>query len=207
MTRSLNALPFGLAIWLCAITFVANSRVASAQEPPKNFVLLDKPNLVAEINFDDGQGRARKLADFKGKVVLLNIWATWCVPCRKEMPALDRLQASLGGANFEVVPVSIDRGGLEVVRRFYIEVGIRNLALYVDSSGQVLGRVRALGLPTSLLIDRSGEEIGRVIGPAEWDASDIIAFVKCFVSPHDAPPSQSVSKPTATRICGVPAQP
>ena len=158
MTRSLNALPFGLAIWLCAITFVATSRVASAQEPPKNFVLLDKPILVAEINFDDGEGHARKLADFKGKVVLLNIWATWCIPCRKEMPALDRLQASLGGANFEVVPVSIDRSGLEVIRKFYIEVGIRNLALYVDSSGQVLGRVRALGLPTSLLIDRSGEE-------------------------------------------------
>jgi thiol-disulfide isomerase/thioredoxin len=207
MTRSLNALPFGLAIWLCAITFVATSRVASAQEPPKNFVLLDKPILVAEINFDDGEGHARKLADFKGKVVLLNIWATWCIPCRKEMPALDRLQASLGGANFEVVPVSIDRSGLEVIRKFYIEVGIRNLALYVDSSGQVLGRVRALGLPTSLLIDRGGEEIGRVIGPAEWDAPEIIAFIKCFVSPHDAAPSQSVSQPTATQICGAPAQP
>ena len=207
MTRSLNTLSFGLAIWLCAITFVANSRVASAQEPPKNFVLLDKPNLVAEINFDDGEGHARKLADFKGKVVLLNIWATWCIPCRKEMPALDRLQASLGGANFEVVPVSIDRGGLEVIRKFYIEVGVRNLAMYVDSSGRVLGRVRALGLPTSLLIDRSGEEIGRVIGPAEWDSSEIIAFVKCFVSPHDAAPSMSVSKPTATRICGAPVQP
>jgi thiol-disulfide isomerase/thioredoxin len=205
MTRSLNALPFGLAIWLCVITFVAPSRVASAQEPPKNFVLLDKPSLVAEVKFDDGEGHARKLSDFKGKVVLLNVWATWCVPCRKEMPALDRLQASLGGANFEVVPVSIDHGGLDVIRKFYIEVGIRNLALYVDSSSQVLGRVRALGLPTSLLIDRSGEEIGRVIGPAEWDASEIIAFIKCFVSPHDAALSQSVS--TGTQICGAPAQP
>jgi thiol-disulfide isomerase/thioredoxin len=207
MTRSLNALPFGLAIWLCAITFVANSHVASAQEPPKNFVLLDKPNLVAEINFGDGEGHARKLTDFKGKIVLLNIWATWCIPCRKEMPALDRLQASLGSANFEVVPVSIDRGGLEVIRKFYIEVGIRNLAMYVDSSGQVLGRVRALGLPTSLLIDRSGEEIGRVIGPAEWDAPEIMAFIRCFVSPHDAAASQSLSKPTETRICSASAQP
>jgi thiol-disulfide isomerase/thioredoxin len=201
MTRSVGVLSIGFATLLCAVSVVATLPIASAQEPPKNFVLLEKPNPVAEVNFDDGEAHARRLADFKGKVVLLNVWATWCVPCRKEMSALDRLQESLGGADFEVVPVSIDRGGLEVIRKFYTEVGIRNLAMYVDSSGEVLRQVRALGLPTTLLIDRNGQEIGRVIGPAEWDAPEIIAFVKCFVSPDHSTPSQRVSKPAATPIC------
>ena len=156
--------------------------MASAQEPPKNFVLLDKPNPVAEITFNDAEGYARKLADFRGKVVLLNVWATWCVPCRTEMPTLDRLQASLGGADFEVVPVSIDRGGLDVIRKFYNEIGISKLAMYVDPSGQVLHQVRALGLPTTVLIDRVGQEIGRVIGPAEWDTPEIAEFLRPFIT-------------------------
>ena len=203
MTPSVGVLSIGFATLLCATSVVATLRVASAQEPPKNFVLLDKPNPVAEVNFNDGEGHAHKLADFKGKVVLFNVWATWCLPCRKEMPALDRLQESLGGADFEVVPVSIDRG-LEVIRKFYTEVGIRNLAMYVNSSGEVLRQVRALGLPTTLLIDRDGQEIGRIIGPAEWDAPEIIAFVKCFVSPKNVALSQMVSKSGATPICSAP---
>jgi thiol-disulfide isomerase/thioredoxin len=183
MTRSAGARTFGLATWLCATTLVvATLRIASAQEPPKNFVLLDKPNPVAEITFNDAEGHARKLADFRGKVVLLNVWATWCVPCRTEMPTLDRLQANLGGADFEVVPVSIDRGGLEVIRKFYNEIGIRNLAMYVDPSGQVLHQVRALGLPTTVLIDRVGQEIGRVIGPAEWDTPEIAEFLRPLIT-------------------------
>jgi len=110
MTRNSGAFTLGIATWLCA-TFVATLRLASAQEPPKNFIFLDKPVPVAEITFDDAEGQARKLADFKGKVLLINIWATWCGPCRTEMPALDRLQARLGGSHFEVIPVSIDRWG------------------------------------------------------------------------------------------------
>ncbi len=132
--------------------------------------------------------------------MLLNVWATWCVPCRKEIPALDRLQASLGGADFEVVPVSIDRGGLETVRKFYNEIGIRNLAMYVDSSGQVLRQVRALGLPTTLLVDREGREVGRLIGPAEWDAPDMIEFVRCIISNKGPPKSGGDS--AATPLCG-----
>jgi thiol-disulfide isomerase/thioredoxin len=201
MTRSVGNFPFGLAIWLCATTFGATLRIASAQEPPKNFVFLDTPNSVTAISFNDGDGRSRGVADFKGKVLLLNVWATWCIPCRTEMPALDRLQASLGGSDFEVVPVSIDRAGLETIRKFYSDIGIRNLAMYVDSSGQVLRQVGAFGLPTTLLIDGTGQEIGRVIGPAEWDAPEIIALVKCFVLRNEAA-FRSDSKSTATPPCG-----
>ncbi len=195
MTRRAGALIFCLATWLCAATFAATLRIASAQEPPKNFVFLDKRTPVVEITFNDAEGHARKLAEFRGKVVLVNVWATWCIPCRKEMPALDRMQASLGGGDFEVVPVSIDRGGLETVRKFYNEIGIRNLAMYVDSSGQVLRQVRALGLPTTLLVDRTGQEIGRVIGPAEWDAPEIAEFATCMVSRNYTAPSPKDSPP------------
>jgi thiol-disulfide isomerase/thioredoxin len=168
-----------IAFWAMAAWLVAGP--AAAQEPLKNFILLDQPKAVAAINFDDGQGRARSLADFRGKVVLLNIWATWCIPCRKEMPALDRLQASLGGPDFEVVPVSIDRGGRDTVAKFYAEAGIRNLAMYVDASGQTVRTLDAVGLPTTLIIDRAGNEIDRVIGPLEWDAPEIAEFLRQIV--------------------------
>ena len=185
MTRNSGGFIVGIATWWYGM-FVA-TLLASAQEPPKNFIFVDKPAPVAEITFDDAQGHARKLADFKDKVLLLNIWATWCGPCRTEMPALDRLQAHLGGSDFEVIPVSIDRGGMEAIRKFYSEIGVRNLAMYIDPSGQVLRQMRALGLPTTVLIDRSRQEIGRVIGPAEWDAPEVTEFLNSVIQNKNLP--------------------
>jgi len=104
--------------------------------------------------------------------VLLNIWATWCIPCRKEMPALDRLQEPWAAPISEVVPVSIDRGGIEKVRAFYGEIGVSHLAMYLDVSGQAVRALGAVGLPTTLVINRAGQEVGRVIGPAEWTLLD-----------------------------------
>ena len=140
ITRNNGVFGFGVTTWLCATAFIATLRIATAQEPPKNFVFVGRPTPVPEINFDDAEGRSRKLPDFKGKVLLLNIWATWCGPCRTEMPALDRLQARLGSADFEVIPVSIDRAGMEAIRKFYSEIGVRNLAMYIDPSGRCFDR-------------------------------------------------------------------
>src|SRR6266702_7514823 len=106
------------AVLLFALT---NVQIGDAQNLPNNFVVHNSPRPLANIQFEDESGQPRSLADFKDKVVVLNIWATWCVPCRREMPALDRLQAALGGPDFEVVPVSIDHKGLDVVRRFFDE--------------------------------------------------------------------------------------
>jgi len=145
-----------IAFWALAAWLIAGP--AAAQAPSPNLLLFDVPKPVAALDFDDGEGQARSLADFKGKVVLLNIWATWCIPCRKEMPALDRLQAILGGPDFEVVPVSIDRGGRDTVAKFYAEAGIRNLAMYIDASGQAVRTLGAVGLPTTLIINRGGDE-------------------------------------------------
>jgi len=190
MTSARVVLPSRFTPWLAiAMLVVTASSFAVAREPPKNFALHDAPKPVAAIHFENGEGQSQNLADFKGKVVLLNIWATWCVPCRKEMPALDRLQANLGSPDFEVIPVSIDRGGIETVRKFYAEIGVRNVGIYIDSPGKVLQALGAVGLPTTLLIDRAGREIGRIVGPAEWDAPEIVGFLTPFISePDDAAP-------------------
>lgn len=151
---------------------------AAAAEPPQNFAVQDAPVPVPEIDFENAGGQPKTLADFRGKVVLLNVWATWCAPCRKEMPTLDRLQAKLGGPDFEVVALSMDRGGLDKVKKFFAEIGIEHLALNIDTSGKAMFTLGALGLPMTLLIDRDGKEIGRLIGPAEWDSPDMVAFIR-----------------------------
>jgi thiol-disulfide isomerase/thioredoxin len=169
----------GIAVSM--IVLVA-SQLAFAQAAPKNLTRPIPARPVVAIDFNDADGRSRSLADFNGKIVLLNLWATWCVPCRKEMPALDRLQASLGGPDFEVVPLSIDRGAIATIRKFYDEIGIRHLGMYADVSGQSIRWIRAMGLPTTLLVDRAGREIGLVIGPAEWDSPEIGEFLKSIIS-------------------------
>jgi len=142
------------------------------------FSFFDQPRPIPELSFIDGDGRPRSLADFKGKPVLLNIWATWCAPCRKEMPSLDRLQADYDPSQFVVVSLSLDRQGLPVVRKFYDELGLRSLGIFLDQSGAAASKVNAAGLPTTLFIDRDGHEIGRKAGPAEWDSTETVALVR-----------------------------
>ncbi len=147
-----------------------------------SFALNESPAPVPEISFVDSAGTQRSLADFRGRFVLLNIWATWCVPCRTEMPTLDRLQAELGGPVFEVVALSIDRNGAAVVQKFFDEVGIQNLAVFVDTSSQAAFSLGTVGLPATLLIDRNGQEIGRLVGPAEWDAPEMVVFLRSVIT-------------------------
>ena len=133
---------------------------------------------IPELAFEDGTGRTRSLADFRGKLLVLNLWATWCAPCREEMPALDRLQAQLGGARFEVVALSVDPQGAAVARKFFAEVGVKSLALYVDPSSQAAFKLGAVGLPSTLLVDGAGREIGRHIGAAKWDSPEVVADLR-----------------------------
>lgn len=125
--------------------------------------------VLPDLRFADAAGAPRSLADFRGRVILLNLWATWCVPCREEMPALDRLQAALGGPGFEVVALSIDRGGVAAVKSFYEELDVRNLRIYVDQNADALGKLGSFGIPLSVLVGRDGRELWRVVGPREWD--------------------------------------
>ena len=150
---------------------------------PQGLVMNDAPKPMPELQFTDHDGKLLSLADFKGKIVLLNIWATWCGPCRKEMPALDRLQAQFGGPDFMVLPVSIDRKGFTVVDVFYVGIGIQHLAAYVaPTANHALDTLGIWGLPASLLLDAQGRELGKLEGPAEWDSPDMINFLKATIT-------------------------
>jgi thiol-disulfide isomerase/thioredoxin len=138
----------------------------------------EAPRPVPDLRFIDGDARPRSLAEFRGRVVLLNIWATWCVPCRQEMPALDRLQARLGGPDFEVVALSIDRDGLPKVTRFYEELGLEALRIYVATDSDLMAKLGAVGVPLTLLVDRNGMERWRRLGPAEWDQPEIVDLIR-----------------------------
>jgi thiol-disulfide isomerase/thioredoxin len=141
-----------------------------------------KPLLLPDLAFQDSSGAAKKLSDWRGRTVLLNLWATWCVPCRKEMPALDELQAKLGGQDFEVVAINIDTRDLEKPKTWLKEAGIKSLGYFSDEKAKVFQDLkligRAFGMPTSILIDQAGCEIATLSGPAEWASEDALKLVR-----------------------------
>ena len=141
-----------------------------------------KPLDLPQFTFAAADGKSKSLADFRGKIVLLNIWATWCVPCREEMPALDALETKLGGKDFAVVAVNIDKGGPAKAAAFLKETGATQLTLYTDPSGKLFSTLKAVGMPTTLLIDRDGKEIARLIGPADWASPEAIAVIEAAIA-------------------------
>lgn len=145
------------------------------------FVFKKTPEALPAVSFVDGDGKPRTLEEFKGKTVLLNLWATWCAPCRKEMPQLDTLQKELGGPGFEVVALSVDRAGIEASRKFLTETKVGSLATYVDPTAKMGTVLKAVGLPTTLLIDKEGREVGRLVGPAEWDSPDAKRLIEATI--------------------------
>jgi thiol-disulfide isomerase/thioredoxin len=153
------------------------------------FTVWGQPKPVPAVGFVDGEGQQRSLADFKGRVALVNVWATWCAPCREEMPTLDRLQRQLGGAGLEVVALSVDAAGAPVVRSFYGDIGIQHLPLYVDSTAQAAITLDAIGLPTTILLDRQGREIARKLGSAEWDSPEVVEYLREVIEQPDQPKS------------------
>ena len=141
------------------------------------FVVKGERKAAPEISFTAENGQATSLQAWKGRVVLVNLWATWCAPCRKEMPSLAALQSEMGSKDFEVVAISVDRKGLEASGQFLKEVGASGLKLYADPSTGALSQLQAVGLPASILIDRQGREIGRLLGPAEWNSPEAKALI------------------------------
>lgn len=144
-------------------------------------VKADRP-AVPDLAFKDSTGSEIKLNRWRDRVVLLNLWATWCAPCRKEMPDLNAVQKQLGSKDFEVVALSVDRKGLEASAAFLKETGADSLGLYSDETTTSLTMLQALGLPVTLLIDRKGREIGRLLGPAEWNSTEAVALIKAALS-------------------------
>ena len=166
------------------------SRIAPlAQGEVAAFAVAQKPFRVPNVAFKDAQGHDKTLADWQGRTVLLNLWATWCVPCRREMPALDALQSKLGNAGFEVVAVNIDTRDPKKPLTFLKDENITHLAYYSDDSAKVFQELKAagkaFGMPTTLLVDGSGCEIGEMAGPAEWASADGIKLVSAIIGPAD----------------------
>jgi thiol-disulfide isomerase/thioredoxin len=145
---------------------------------------------LPDLAFEDADGKPRKLSEWRGKTVLVNLWATWCVPCRKEMPALEGLQTKLEGPNFEVVAINIDTRDPEKPKNFLKEANLTRLGYFYDEKAKVFQDLkaagRALGMPTSVLVDPKGCEIGTIAGPAEWDSEDAIKLLKAAISPAAA---------------------
>ena len=142
----------------------------------------EKPKLLRDLSFQNANGQPVTLASLRGKAILLNLWATWCAPCRQEMPALDALQAQLGGADFEVVAVNIDTRNFEKPKAFLAEIDVKNLAYYADPQAKIFQDLkavgRAFGMPTTILIDKNGCELAHLSGPAEWSGKEALALVK-----------------------------
>jgi thiol-disulfide isomerase/thioredoxin len=145
------------------------------------------PLRLPDLAFEDVEGKPKKLSDWRGRIVLVNLWATWCVPCRKEMPALENLQTRLGGPNFEVVAVNIDTRDPEKPKNFLKEANVTRLGYFSDQKAKVFQDLkaigRALGMPTSVLVDAEGCEIATIAGPAEWDSDDATKLITAAVRP------------------------
>lgn len=149
----------------------------------ENFIPAREVVAAPQVKFLDARHDRLDLGAFRGKVVVLNLWATWCTPCIKEMPMLDRLQQQLENLGVVVVALSLDTGGPEVVKAFYEEHGIEHLKIYVDPTMRSQGDFKVIGLPTTILIDREGNDRGRVVGPAEWDEAEAADLVLSASAP------------------------
>lgn len=145
------------------------------------FVVRPEPVALPDFAFEGAGGSKLSLADLKGKVVLLNIWATWCVPCREEMPQLNALQADLGGKDFEVAAINIDKGGAEKATKFLADTGATDLAPYFDQTGKLFAKLKAVGMPTTLLLNPDGKEMGRLVGPADWASPEAKKLIEAAI--------------------------
>ena len=161
-----------------------------AQGEVAALTMATTPLRLPDLTFADADGQPRRLSDWRGKIILMNLWATWCVPCRKEMPALDTLQTKLGGTNFEVVAINIDTRDPAKPKSFLKDANLTRLGYYNDQKAKVFQDLkaigRALGMPTSVLVDGQGCEIATIAGPAERGSDDAVKLVRAALVPAAA---------------------
>jgi len=201
MLGALIGAGFGVAVGTGVINFTGNEQAASTCQAPNAVAQAMKPFIEGQIAglqinkparhlgtlaYMDANKNPVTMDDKSGKIVLFNLWATWCAPCRAEMPALDRLQAQLGGDDFEVVAVNIDTGAGKKVEKFLTETNIQSLALYRDPALATYNSLRkfglAPGLPSTLILDRQGCLAGAMAGPAEWDAPEALSAIRAAIA-------------------------
>jgi thiol-disulfide isomerase/thioredoxin len=166
------------ALAVLASPALANVGPELLQGTLAKFQLAKPPKPLPELAFNDADDKPLKLADYKGKAVLLNFWATWCAPCVKEMPSLDRLQAQMGKDNFVVLPLSLDGPSRPKVAPFYEDKKLSHLGVYFDKGRKAMQALDVSILPTSILVDGQGREIGRLEGEADWTQPEAAALMK-----------------------------
>lgn len=186
--RGLSAFVLYAALSLGATAATAADLEALKQGDMKKLVLIAAPQPVPDLPFTDATGAERRLSDWRGKVVLVNFWALWCPPCRAEMPALDRLQATLGGERFAVVTIATGRNGLPAIDRFFAETGVTHLPVLRDETQALSRAMGVLGLPVSVIVDAEGHEIGRLTGEAEWDGDSAQAILDALIAEVSSQP-------------------
>lgn len=143
--------------------------------------LSSNPKPLPATVFIDDAAVEHRFSEWRGKIILVNLWATWCAPCREEMPDLQELQQTLGGPSFEVVALNIDMGGPDKGKAFYADNHLTDLAYYHDTSGRAFRDVSAFGVPTTLLIGRDGCEAARLTGPARWMSADALRLLRLAI--------------------------
>jgi thiol-disulfide isomerase/thioredoxin len=191
---ALPAVVLGLLAVGWAAVDLSHLSAAEGNKPPSlpEFSPTEPPLPAPGTAFTDGAGREVTIADFHGRVILLNLWATWCAPCIEEMPSLDKLQAAMGSKDFTVVLVSQDRGGARTVDPFYAKLGMTALKPYLDPKSALGQAFNVRGLPTSILIDRDGNEVGRLEGAASWDGARPQALLRWYVERGQKRPDEPI---------------
>lgn len=168
-------------------TFITGLAATALAKPARaddvdDISLTSPAKPVPDIPFRDETGRIWQLSDYRGKGLILNIWATWCPPCIAEMPSLDRLSQQLGGDDFAVLPLSMDRGGAKAVASFYQAKNLTHLPILLDHQASINRFIKPKGLPFSLVVNRQGEEIGQVLGGINWDSPGVVRFLRRKIS-------------------------
>ncbi len=173
-----------------ALAVGANTAVADTAELEalrtglmKKLVFHSAPAPVSDKVFTDPEGGAHQLSDYRGKYILVNFWATWCAPCRKEMPSLNALQETLGGDTFEVLTIATGRNTLPGITKFFAKAEITELPVLLDPKQKLARDMGVLGLPISVIIDPDGREIARLRGDAEWDSNSALAIINALIKP------------------------
>jgi len=170
--------PIALILALLVLLFTESSPSMAEQSAPKGVDILASKIPTANIRITDPKGQPSGLSAFEGRTIVLNVWATWCGPCIKELPSLERLSDKLDPSKAMVLLVSQDKGGVAVAKPFLDRLGIKNLETYGDPSSKLSRDLAIRGLPTTFVISPNGQIVGRVEGPLEWDAPDMVEFIR-----------------------------